>query len=110
MADKASDTSEHNGSHKSSTRHHHNAHNAVHQNNIRASSSSSSHHQFNSKRSRAQSELSRLSRELDEDSLLLRKSQYSHEVQDAIQGALYIANHLKQDDEFNRVGCSQTTC
>ena len=107
--DKASDTSEQNGSHKSSTRHHHNAHNAVHQNNIRASSSSS-HHQFNSRRSRAQSELSRLSRELDEDSLLLRKSQYSHEVQDAIQGALYIANHLKQDDEFNRVGCSQTTC
>ena len=110
--DKTTHMNDYTTSHKAatSTRHHEaaaqNSNQQQHNNNR-----STSHYQFSSKRTRTQSELSRLSRELDHDNLMLRRSQYSNEVQDAIKGALYIANHLKQDDEFNRVSslCTSLT-
>jgi nicotinic acetylcholine receptor len=75
--------------------HHHFHHNA--------SDGTSSRYQFGSKRTRTQMELIRLSRELDEDTLRSNSFEFRPEVQKAIEGAIFIANHLKQEDEANRV-------
>lgn len=70
---------------------------------LEAQQAHSGNYQFGSKRTRTQVELMNLSRELEEDTMTMGNSDTSREVQDAIEGALYIANHLKQEDEFNRV-------
>lgn len=62
-------------------------------------------YQFGSKRTRTQMELLKLSKELDEDTSGM-ESDFCPEVQKAIEGAIFIANHLKEEDEFNRV-CSR---
>jgi nicotinic acetylcholine receptor len=61
-------------------------------------------YQFGSKRTKTQNELIKLSKSLDED-IHFRNNLYQRftpEVADAIDGAIFIANHLKQEDEFNR--------
>ena len=68
------------------------------------------HYQFGSKRTRTQNELINLSRQLDEDLMAVRSSNANKEIQDAIEGALFIANHLKQEDEFNRVSILTVSC
>ena len=60
-------------------------------------------YQYGSKRSRAQAELMKMSRSLEEEQRSNLHEQFSPEVADAIEGAIYIANHLKEEDEFNRV-------
>ena len=62
-------------------------------------------YQFGSKRTKTQTELMKLSKVLDEDTAFKHNiySQFSPEVADAIDGAIFIANHLKQEDEANRV-------
>ena len=55
------------------------------------------------RRTRTQTELINLKRELDEDTRAIRRLDLSYEVQKAIEGALYIANHLKKEDQFQRV-------
>ena len=61
-------------------------------------------YQFGSKRTRTQAELISLSRELEDDVHTgLDSDQYCPEVRKAIEGALFIANHLKEEDAFNRV-------
>ena len=57
-----------------------------------------------SKRQKTQMVLLSLSKELDEDTRAVRKLDLSIEVQKAIQGALYISNHLKKEDQCQRVG------
>ncbi len=66
-------------------------------------------YQFGSKRTKTQTELMRLSKSLEEDSHFRHNlyEQFSPEVADAIDGAIFIANHLKQEDEFNRVSISR---
>jgi nicotinic acetylcholine receptor len=54
------------------------------------------------RRTRTHTELMNLSRELDEDTRAIRRLDLSYEVQKAIEGALYIANHLKKEDQFQR--------
>lgn len=44
-----------------------------------------------------------LSKELAEDTRAIRRLDLSIEVQKAIEGALFIANHLKKEDQFQRV-------
>ena len=56
-----------------------------------------------SRRARTHTELINLSRELDEDTRAIRRLDLSYEVQKAIESALYIANHLKKEDQFQRV-------
>lgn len=62
-------------------------------------------YQFGSKRTKTQVELYRLSKALDEETYFRQNldKQYSKEVADAIEGVIFIANHLKQEDEFKRV-------
>jgi len=45
-----------------------------------------------------------LTKELHDDTSAIRKLDLSIEVQKAIEGALFIANHLKKEDQFQRVG------
>ena len=67
-------------------------------------------YQFGSKRTKTQTELINLSRELDEVTMtsgpwgrsVVRYPFYS-ELQRCIDSAIFIANHLKEEDEFNRV-------
>jgi len=67
--------------------------------------SSGSTYQYGStRRTRTHTELINLSRELDEDTRAIRRLDLSYEVQKAIESALYIANHLKKEDQFQRVG------
>jgi len=54
------------------------------------------------RRTRTHTELINLSRELDEDTRAIRRLDLSYEVQKAIESALYIANHLKKEDQFQR--------
>jgi nicotinic acetylcholine receptor len=54
------------------------------------------------RRTRTHTELMNLTRELDEDTKAIRRLDLSYEVQKAIEGALYIANHLKKEDQFQR--------
>jgi len=66
---------------------------------------SGSTYQYGStRRTRTHTELLNLSRELDEDTRAIRRLDLSYEVQKAIESALYIANHLKKEDQFQRVG------
>ena len=58
-------------------------------------------YQFGSKRTRTQVELMTLAQELEEDTP--HNTDLSPEVNEAISGAIFIANHLKGEDEFNRV-------
>lgn len=58
------------------------------------------------RRTRTHTELLNLTRELDEDTRAIRRLDLSYEVQRAVEGALYIANHLKKDDQFQRVRIS----
>lgn len=53
-------------------------------------------------RQKTQMVLLNLSRELDEDTRAIQKLNLSVEVQKAIQGALYISNHLKKEDQCQR--------
>ena len=55
------------------------------------------------RRTRTHTELMNLTRELDEDTKAVRRLDLSYEVQKAVEGALYIANHLKKEDQFQRV-------
>ena len=65
---------------------------------------SGSTYQYGStRRTRTHTELINLSRELDEDTRAIRRLDLSYEVQKAIESALYIANHLKKEDQFQRV-------
>jgi len=57
-----------------------------------------------SKRQRTQTVLMNLTKELHDDTSAIRKLDLSIEVQKAIEGALFIANHLKKEDQFQRVG------
>ena len=63
-------------------------------------------YQFGSKRTMTQTELMTLSRELDESTGVGYVPGNDAAIQDAIDGALYIANHLRQEDEFKRVSWS----
>ncbi len=70
-------------------------------------------YQFGSKRTKTQTELIDLSRELDEVSVTsgpwgrsVVKYPFSNELQRCIDSALFIANHLKEEDESNRVICT----
>ena len=67
--------------------------------------SSAAKYQFGTKRTRTQQELLNLSKKINPDanSRIVRMSPHSQEVQDAIDGAIFIANHLKIQDECNRV-------
>ena len=56
------------------------------------------------RRTRTHTELINLSQELDDDTRAIRRLDLSYEVQKAIESALYIANHLKKEDQFQRVG------
>lgn len=56
-----------------------------------------------SRRQRTQTVLMNLSKELAEDTRAIRRLDLSIEVQKAIEGALFIANHLKKEDQFQRV-------
>ena len=65
--------------------------------------SSAAKYQFGSKRTRTQQELLNLSKKINPDARVVRMSPHCGEVQDAIDGAIFIANHLKIQDECNRV-------
>ena len=58
-------------------------------------------YQFGSKRTRTQVELMTLAQELEEDTP--HCTDLSPEVNEAVSNAIFIANHLKSEDEFNRV-------
>lgn len=55
-----------------------------------------------SRRQRTQTVLMNLSRELAEDMKAIRRMDLPIEVQKAIEGALFIANHLKKEDQRQR--------
>ena len=74
-----------------------------------AEDGTSSRYQFGSKRTKTQQELISLSRELDQSTSPGKHFELQPEVQRAIEGALFIANHLKREDEFNRV-CWNCLC
>ncbi len=67
-------------------------------------------YQFGSKRTKTQTELINLSRELDEVTTSsgpwgrsVVRSPFQSELQRTIESAVFIANHLKDEDEFKRV-------
>lgn len=60
-------------------------------------------YQFGSKRTKTQTELMKLSEELNEDADARFMSEHTRVVRKAIEGAIFIANHLKHEDEFTRV-------
>ncbi|ELU04362.1 hypothetical protein CAPTEDRAFT_152525 [Capitella teleta] len=60
-------------------------------------------YQFGSKRTRTQTELIKLSHEIDSVSGHNEYGAFSPEVRNAIEGAIFIANHMKQEDVSNRV-------
>ena len=65
-------------------------------------------YQFGSKRTKTQMELMRLSKALDEQSPWgQQQSHFCPEVRSAIAGAIYIANHLKEEDISKRVRPAQ---
>ncbi|ESO02874.1 hypothetical protein HELRODRAFT_81201 [Helobdella robusta] len=53
--------------------------------------------------SRFGSNIKKLVEQFNKDSHFISTSNLSPSVQDAVRGALYIANHLKRQDEFSRV-------
>ncbi|ESO00646.1 hypothetical protein HELRODRAFT_82866 [Helobdella robusta] len=67
----------------------------------RSSNSGSGTHS-STRRPKTQMVLMNLTRELDEDTKAIKKLDLSIEVQRAIQGALYISNHLKKEDQCLR--------
>ena len=85
---------------KKDFKHGYHHHHFSHQN---QSDGTSSRYQFGSKRTRTQMELIKLSRELDEDTAESNSFEFQPEVKRAVEGAIFIANHLKQEDEANRV-------
>ena len=66
--------------------------------------SSAAKYQFGTKRTRTQQELINLSKKINPDDRIIKMSAHGQEIQDAIDGAIFIANHLKIQDECNRVG------
>lgn len=58
-------------------------------------------YQFGSKKTKTQVELMNLSRELDTETV--HQTGLSPDVEVAVKGAIFIANHLKSEDEYNRV-------
>ena len=57
---------------------------------------------YGSRRTRNQQELQKLSRELEKNTMG-DDNQFCPEIQKAIDGAIFIANHLKMEDEASRV-------